>query len=84
LCDASGMPSTKPVAAFSYTDAELPALWRECLAVVSIKGQTYQLQGRTFTHFDLREIREMVQYLEERVDAASGIAVTNIRFRRAE
>jgi hypothetical protein len=76
------MPTTKPAASFDYTDAELLALWRECLATISVKGGRYRIGQREWQSHDLREVREMVEYYERRVAAESGLAVNHARFVR--
>lgn len=75
------MPTTKPAADFTYTDQELLDLWREALAIVSIRGKSYQIGRRMLTAHDLQEIREMVTYFEERVAAASGLSVNLARMK---
>ena len=52
-----------------FTDAELLLLYRQCLAKIAI-GQNYQLNGRMMTYADLKEVREMIEWLEERVVVA--------------
>jgi hypothetical protein len=78
------MPTTKPTADFTYTDQELLDLWRECLAVISIKGKSYKMgsNGREFTAFDLGEVRGMVEYFERRVGSLSGIQSNKVRMKR--
>ena len=55
------MPATKYVAGFEYTDAELLALWRECLARISVSGQEYQmdLPGGGTQRYTAADIAEM-------------------------
>lgn len=54
----------------AFTDAELLLLYRQCLAKIAI-GQTYQLNGRMMTYADLKEVREMIEWIEARVEAAA-------------
>lgn len=75
------MPSAKPAADYTYTDAELLALWREAVAVISIKGKSYQIGSRTYTFHDLDHVQAMVEYYERRVDAASGMSVNLARMK---
>lgn len=63
----------------TFTDAELLKLWRNCLAAIAT-GQSYSIGGRTLTRADLKEAREMVDWLENRINAASdngGIALAD-------
>lgn len=62
----------KYVAANSYSDAELLALYREAAARLSVSGQTYQIAGRMYTAADLDKIWEMIERLEARIAAASA------------
>ena len=83
LCDPPPMPTTKPAADFTYTDQELLNLWREALAVISIKGSSYKIGSREYTFHDLDHVLAMVKYFEERVAAeTTGIAVNLARFDR--
>lgn len=36
------------------------------------RGQSYTLNGRTLTRQDLKQVRETIEWLEERIQAASG------------
>ena len=74
------MPTTKPTASFTYTDQELLDLWREALAVISIKGNRYRIGNREYEFHDLRHAREMVEYYERRVNANSSRAVVHTSF----
>lgn len=86
------MPATKYVAGFSYTNQELLDLYRECLAAISVRGQSYQMNigggTRMFTEASLREVRATIADLEQKVDAetaaAAGLggAQNLVRFRR--
>lgn len=64
------MATSKYVAGFTYTDAELLALYRECLARIS-QNQKYEIDDRVFEAADLPEVRKMVDWLEQKVNAAS-------------
>jgi hypothetical protein len=71
------MAASKYVAGFEYTDAELLALWRECLARISVSGQEYQMDlpgGGTqrYTAADLPEVRKTINELESKINAAAG------------
>lgn len=63
---------SKYEAANTYTDAELLALYREAAARVSVSGQSYKLGTKEFTAADLPEIRRMIDWLDQRVNAAAG------------
>lgn len=54
----------------TFTDAELLAMFRLALVNVST-GQSYAINGRALTRADLSQIRETIEWLEERVNAAS-------------
>lgn len=76
------MPATKYEADFTYTDAELLALYRAALARISVSGQEYTIGNRTFIAADLAEIRQMISWLEPRVNASSGPAANYARIKR--
>jgi hypothetical protein len=61
----------KLTAQFDYTDAELLALYREALAALS-QNKSYTIRGKSLTRTDLPQVREMIDWLERRVDAAAG------------
>lgn len=67
----------------TYTDAELLALYREALARISVSGQSYVINGRTFTMASLKEIREQIVWLEGRLAAADGPATNVAQLRRS-
>lgn len=86
----NGMAATKYVAGFTYTDAELLALWRECLARISVSGQSYKMQlpgGGTqeYTSADLADVQALVNEYQAKVNAASSpiFATLYARMRRA-
>lgn len=66
------MAATKYVAGFTYTNAELLALYRECAARISVSGQEYELNGRRYTAADAQEVRQTIDWLQTKVDAESG------------
>lgn len=51
------------------TYAEQLALWQACLAAISVVGQEYTIRDRTYTHADLKDVRETIDWLEEKVSA---------------
>lgn len=51
----------------THTDAQLLALYRDCMAKIAL-GQSYSMNGRTMSRADLKEVREMIEWLEERVE----------------
>jgi hypothetical protein len=67
-----------------YTDAELLALYRECLARISVSGQSYQVMGRIFTAANLAEVRRQIEWLEGRINSASGMATNIARIKRPQ
>lgn len=52
-----------------FSDDELLKLYRQCLAKIAI-GQSYQMNGRMMTYADLKEVREMIEWLEQRTESA--------------
>ena len=74
------MPTTKPTASFTYTDQEQLDLWREALAVISIKGKLYRIGNREYEFHDLDHVLEMVEYWTRRVNANSARAVVHTSF----
>jgi hypothetical protein len=46
-------------------------LYNEALQKVAT-GQSYQINNRTLTRADIREIRDTIEWLEKRIAAASG------------
>lgn len=68
------------------TDAELLAAFKSALLSVST-GQSYTINNRTLTRANLKEIRETIAWLEQRIDVAdtttdetgTGIALVNFR-----
>jgi len=69
-------------AEYSYTDAELLALYREALARISVSGQSYEIMDRVYTAADLPALMNMVARLEARISDASGPAQNLVNFRR--
>ena len=59
-------------AGYTYTDAELLALYREALAAISVGGQQYRIDDRWFTSADLPEVRDMITWLEQRINEANA------------
>lgn len=67
----------------TYTDTELLALWREAFARISV-GHSYRIGSRTMTKADVEEVRKMISWLEQRVEAeASGPITVDVRRKRA-
>lgn len=56
-----------------YSDAELLVLFRNALAAVAT-GQEYRIGDRTLTRANLKEIRETIDWLDERTDTAATAA----------
>lgn len=74
----------KLTAGATYTDQELLDLFREALAKVSVEGRSFTIRNRTYTSNDLAEIREMIAWLEKRIDNAdSGLPSNPVRLSRA-
>lgn len=69
-------------AEYTYTDAELLALYREAIARVSVSGQSYEIMDRVFTAADLGALWKTVTELESRISAASGPSDNVVNFRR--
>jgi hypothetical protein len=55
----------------TYTDEELLALYRQALAELSV-AQSTVLRGKTVTRASIPHIKEMIVWLEGRINAASG------------
>lgn len=68
-------------ASYTYTDAELLALYREALARLS-QHQSYTIMGREFVLADLQYVQDMIQWLESRIAHASGPADNYARLNR--
>ena len=66
------------------TDAELLELTRAAIARITVMGERRMLHGRDVTEATLKELRETVEWLEGRVNAADGPAVNYMRRQRAE
>jgi hypothetical protein len=63
-----------------FTDAELLTLYRNALAAIAT-GQSYGIGGRTLTRPDLAEVREQINWLEQRIqDDATGGNIALARF----
>lgn len=70
----------KLAAAFEYSDAELLALYREAYATIAVKGQEYQFGQRRLTRADLAEVQQQIDWLENRIAAASsGLTIIPVR-----
>ena len=77
------MAVSKYVAPFEYTDAELLALLRHCLARISVAGQEYEMSipgggSRRYTSADLAEVRATVNDLQTKVNAAAGPPIATL------
>lgn len=66
------MSQTKYVAGFDYTDAELLALFRECLARISVSGQRYEIAERVYEAADVPEVLKIIDNLQAKINSASG------------
>lgn len=69
-------------AEYTYTDSELLALYREAMARISVSGQSYEIGDRVFTAADLPAVRQQIEWLESRVNSASGSVDNLVNFRR--
>lgn len=78
----------KLTTANTYTDAELLALFREALAIVSISGQSYTMQlpgggQRTWTSVDASKLAQLVAEWEAKLTSSSnGLATNYVRLVR--
>jgi UDP-N-acetyl-D-mannosaminuronic acid transferase (WecB/TagA/CpsF family) len=61
----------------THTDAQLLALYRDALAKIAT-GQSYSINGRSLTHANLKEVRDMIDWLEARVQTATDGVGGNI------
>ena len=67
--------ATKIAPDFDYTDAELLALVKEAIAVVTKYGKSYVIGGRTFTRENISDLYDLLNELERRISrVATGIA----------
>ena len=77
---------TKLSTANVYTDAELLALYREAVAIVSVSGQTYttNINGHetTWTSADLDKLWETIDRLESRINSTVAPATNLARLVR--
>lgn len=67
-----------------YTKEECKArleMWLKAEEIVAVGGQSYEVQGRSLSRADLREIREQIKLWETRLYRASG--GSGIRFGKA-
>lgn len=83
------MAVTKYVAPFDYSDAELLALFRHCLARISVAGQEYEMSipgggTRRYTAADLAEVAGLVEKYEAKIAAvgARGAAESLVSLRK--
>ena len=60
----------KLVAQYTYTDAELLALWRECEAKIT-QGQSVDIEGLRITRADAKYVAQRIAELERKVNAVS-------------
>lgn len=64
----------------AITDAAMLTLYNEALQAVAT-GQSYEINGRRMTRADLREIRETIEWLEERIaradDTTAGLGLAS-------
>jgi len=67
-----GMAASKYVAGFTYTNAELLALYREGYARISVSGQETEIAGTRYRAADLPAIQNTIDWLQSKVDAESG------------
>jgi hypothetical protein len=67
----------------TYTDAELLALYRQALADLSV-AQTTILRGKTVTRATIPQIKDMIVWLEKRVNGTGIILVHSQHARRTE
>ena len=53
----------------AQTDAVLLGLYQDAAAAIAL-GQSYEIAGRSLTRANLREVREMIDWLEIRIERA--------------
>lgn len=61
----------KLTATATWTDAEILALYREALVELSV-AQSTTLRGKTVTRASIPHIKDMITWLESRVNAAAN------------
>jgi site-specific recombinase XerC len=67
------------------TDEEMLEFARAAIVQIMATGQAYGTNGRSLTRAELAELREMVTWLENRINAAAGSSAptqTYVRLRR--
>ena len=50
----------------AISDAAMLVLYNECLQAIAT-GQSYAINGRQMTRANLREVRDMIEWLESRI-----------------
>lgn len=63
------------------SDSELLEFARAAIATITLTGQAYTINGRTLTRADLPELRETVDWLEQRIAADGGESPKLIKVR---
>ncbi len=57
----------------TFTDAQLLAFYRKALVSIAEGGQAVGMTGNQLTRANLKDVRETIEWLEQRVaDASSG------------
>ncbi len=57
------------------TDEELLAWCKDAIFKITAGGQAYGSDGRSLTRANLKELRDLREDLEARIDAASGMGI---------
>lgn len=60
----------------TITDSEMLKAIRVAIATVAVGGQSYTINGRTFTRASLKELQDLEQFYQTRVAEASSTTGT--------
>lgn len=62
--------------------AQLLEVYKEALYAIAVAGQSYSIGPRTFTRANLKDVRDMIEWLEFQVsrdaDATGGFGVATL------
>jgi len=66
----------------TYTDQQMLDKVREGIFNIVQKGQSYSINGRTYTRQDLGDLESLEKYYQKRVSAGGGRNTNYYAFRR--
>jgi len=61
-----------------YTDGQIVKMIRYAIIQIMASGQSYSINGRTFTRANVKDLKELLTFFEDRVEAESSTTGTNI------